>query len=228
MRSSPRVVEKAHAGELVSLVRTEIERSVAAGDRIALPTGRTPIPLYEAVAADPAAHPFWRSLRYLQLDEYLDPPPGTESFRAALARQLFDPVGVPAEARGSILDPADPGEGARMDRIVAEDGISLALLGLGANGHIAFHEPGDRAHGYHVVELAASTVAANFPDAPPGTKVHALTIGIDQLLAARTVLLWVPQREKQALLDRVLAGEGGDVPAGRLMGHGGLTVFRVR
>jgi glucosamine-6-phosphate deaminase len=226
----PRVVEADEPEALLSLVRAEIERSVAAGDRIALPTGRTPLPLYRELAADPGARGPWQSYRYLQLDEYIDPPPGTETFRAALARHLFDPLGVPQAARGSILDPADPAEAARMDRLVAESPIALALLGLGANGHIAFNEPGDRGCGYHVVELSPATVAANFPGAGNAhRRVRALTIGLDQLLAARQVILCVPQREKQPLLDRVLAGApNADLPASRLLEHAELTVFRIR
>ena len=180
------------------------------------------------MVADPRAQALWRSLRFLQLDEYIDPPPGTESFRSALARQLFDPIGVRAEDRGSILDPADPAEGARMDRLVAAGPLALALLGLGANGHIAFNEPGDRGRGYHVVELSAATVAANFPGAGAGARVRALTIGLDQLLRTRKLILWVPQREKQPLLERVLGGAAEDLPACRLLEHPALTVYRVR
>lgn len=206
-------------------VREEIRRRVHAGDRIAVPTGRTPSPLYRAVLDDATDRALWGSLRYLQLDEYIAPPPGTESFTAALARQLFDPLGVPPEARGAIVDPTDPDEPARLDRL-ATPPPRLCLLGLGRNGHIAFNEPGDRTPGYHRVTLAPDTVATNFPPDVAGP-VEALTIGLDQLAAAGSVVLWVPQPDKQALLDRVLAsGDDPALPATALLGHPDLTIVR--
>ncbi len=229
MGQNPLIIERSDAGALLAEVRRTLEASVAPGDRITVPTGRTPEPLFAQVVADPAARALWGSLRYLQLDEYLDPPPGTESFRDTLARQLFDPLGVSPEARGAITAPLDPMEGARLDRIHAEAGLQVCLLGLGSNGHIAFNEPGDRIAGYHVTKLTAETIEANFGGSvPPPTEVRALTIGIDQILAARRVLLWVPQPEKQSLLERVLTGPiDPQIPATALREHSNWVVFRT-
>jgi 6-phosphogluconolactonase/glucosamine-6-phosphate isomerase/deaminase len=221
----PRVIVAEDAEALLPLVRAEIEGAVAPGHRIAVPTGRTPLPLYRAVCADPAARALWGALRYLQLDEYIDPPPGVDTFAATLARELFDPLGVPEEARGRIRDPASRTEAARLDRLLAAEPLRLCLLGLGSNGHVAFNEPGDRARGYHHVELSP---ASRPPGWPAGARVRALTIGFDQILAADRVILWVPQREKQPLLDCALAGPPDpELPASRLLEHPRLVVFRT-
>lgn len=227
MNRGPTIIAETDPASLLRAVRHALEEEVAAGERICLPTGRTPAPLYAAVAGDPAARERWQSWRYLQLDEYIDPPAGTESFAATLARQLFDPLEIPLERRGAITVPGDPAEGARLDRLHAESGLALCLLGLGSNGHIAFNEPGDTTAGYHRVTLAEETVRANC-GANLDRPVEALTIGIDQILAARRVLLWVPQPDKQDLLDRVLAGPiDPALPATALLAHERCTVFRL-
>ena len=226
--SAPRVIQTTDAADLVPEVRRAVEAAVEPGDRIAVPTGRTPGPLYREVREDPAGRSLWGALRYLQLDEYIDPPPGTVRFAETLAAELLDPLAIPADDRGAILDPGDPEEGPRLDRILREEGpLAVCLLGLGGNGHIAFNEPGDRTPGFHVVTLSPETVAANLAT---GTTepVRALTIGIDQILASRRVLLWVPQPEKQNLLDRVISGPiDPELPATALQAHPDWIVFRT-
>ena len=228
MGRNPEIIEEEDPSALVAAVRRAVEESVSPGDRITVPTGRTPAPLYREVIADSRARALWRTLRFLQLDEYIDPPPGTESFAATLARDLFDPLGIAEEHRGAITAPGDRAEGARLDRLHASSGLAVCLLGLGSNGHIAFNEPGDEAAGYHRVTLTDETTAANFGSAvPSGTPIEALTIGIDQILASRRVLLWVPQPEKQELLDRVLTGPiDPQIPATALRRHPNWVVFR--
>ncbi len=230
MGSSPRIIERASPEELLVEVRREVEEAVRPGDRILIPTGRTPSPLYAQIRTNQESRKLWASLQYLQLDEYIDPPEGTETFSETLSRELFDPIGVPEQARGAIKDPENPQEGARLDQIVAEGGpIRLCLLGMGQNGHIAFNEPGDETPGYHAVTLTPETVEANFPREGDLGPIKALTIGLDQIFTAQKIFLWVPQTEKQDLLERVLAGpRDRDVPATALLGHPDWTVFRVR
>ena len=224
--TAPTIIEHADPVALGKAVRAAFENAVAANDLVTVPTGRTPAPLYAAVSADRASRSLWSSLRYLQLDEYIAPPAGTETFAETLARQLFDPLGLPEAARGAIERPEDPATAATLDARCGE-GLRLALLGMGSNGHIAFNEPGDTTPGYHRVTLHDDTVTANFGAAAAGTTIEALTIGIDQLLAAEEVFLWVPQERKQPLLDRVLAGPiDPQIPASALLAHPRLTVFR--
>ena len=224
--TAPTIIEHADPVALGKAVRAAFENAVAANDLVTVPTGRTPAPLYAAVSADGASRSLWSSLRYLQLDEYIAPPAGTETFAETLARQLFDPLGLPEAARGAIEHPEDPATAAALDARCGE-GLRLALLGMGSNGHIAFNEPGDTTPGYHRVTLHDDTVTANFGAAAAGTTIEALTIGIDQLLAAEEVFLWVPQERKQPLLDRVLAGPiDPQIPASALLAHPRLTVFR--
>nr|NIS40882.1 glucosamine-6-phosphate deaminase [Desulfuromonadales bacterium] len=74
----------------------------------------------------------------------------------------------------------------RYDRLIdAVGGIDLLVLGVGANGHIGFNEPGSRLHSRtRVVRLTPETLAANRRDlpkeGPPPNR--AITIGLRTIL----------------------------------------------
>ena len=214
-----------------------LERHVAQhtppGALVCMPTGSTPGPLYQRVRDHAASRELWRTFRYLQLDEYLDAPAGTELFRETLERELLDPLGVPSSQRLTIppLGAATPVEeiAATMNQTLVEHGpLDLVILGLGSNGHIAFNEPGENfAQEYHVVRLCETTLRRNFPQQEVHG-VHALTISVPQICAARRICLVVPQREKQEILDQSLSSpESPQLPASPLQRHPALDVFRV-
>ena len=78
------------------------------GDLMCIPTGRSPRNLYRLIREDSGNAPLWSSLRYLQLDEYLDPSGTIPSFRDELREQIFDPLGVPHNQVFSIDPAGDP------------------------------------------------------------------------------------------------------------------------
>jgi glucosamine-6-phosphate deaminase len=200
---------------------------------IALPTGTTPIGLYERLmvlartgsVALAAAH-------YFNLDEYVGiAPADPHSFAAFLRRHFLDAADIPADhvrlLRGDAPDIA--AEAAAHDAAVAaQGGLDLAILGLGGNGHIAFNEPGaDWSSGTHVVPLTLETRIANaayFAD-DFTVPTHGLTMGIGMIRAARRILLMVSGRAKADALAMLLAGRPDPHwPVTALCGHPGLTV----
>lgn len=198
------------------------------GDLLCIPTGRSPRDLYRFIREDVDSAERWRSFRYLQLDEYLDPSGRIPSFRDELRQQIFEPLQIPAENICSIDPMAEPEKQAKnLDEVYQQWGPPKAcVLGLGGNGHIAFNEPGSNFSGYTVVDLAPETVATNFQDSAP-TGLQALTISLDQILAAPNIFLLVPQPEKSKLLDQCLAGpRTSEIPASCLHDHPGLHVYR--
>lgn len=203
---------------------------VSPGDMVAIPTGRSPGVLYRQVREDPQILSLWSQLRFLQLDEYLDPPPGVALFREELREAVFDPIGVPPGNRLSIDPSSDPiAEARRLNQMYEEQGpMKVAVLGLGSNGHIAFNEPsGEFGRGYRVVELAKETIVANCPAPHPET-VEALTIGIDQITSAQHIQLLVPQAQKQEVLERALRGPiDPQLPASALGEHPSLHIYRM-
>ncbi|MCG8153174.1 glucosamine-6-phosphate deaminase, partial [Pimelobacter simplex] len=114
------VVPLADAGEVAALAADVVEAVVRARPDavLGLATGSTPLPAYgELIRRHRAgAGPSYDSVRCFTLDEYVGLPPGhPESYRATIARELTDPLGIPPE-RVHGPDPAPdalPTAGAR-------------------------------------------------------------------------------------------------------------------
>ena len=110
--------------------------------------------------------------------------------------------------------------------IAAAGGIDLAILGLGANGHIAFNEPGaDWNCRTHVARLTAQTRAAGGGGSADGVPALGITMGIATLREATQVLLLVAGDSKRAALAAFGAGRAlPEWPVTALLDHPRLTV----
>ena len=160
---------------------------------LGLPTGRTPIPLYrELVRLHRAGRADFSRATTFNLDEFAgisahDP----RSYHVFMRQQLFDDVNVPRR-RINFLDGAAPDadrECARFERAIARAGrIDLQLLGLGANGHIGFNEPGSglvaRTHRTRLTPQTRRANAALFGRAADVPR-EALSMGIATILCTR-------------------------------------------
>jgi glucosamine-6-phosphate deaminase len=200
------------------------------GPLVGFPTGRTPLPFYEALATRRPAGV--EALRPFALDEYRGLGPASpHGFAAFLRRHLVEALGLDP-ARLLSLDGAaeDPeAECRRYEGLVGGGAADLVVLGLGGNGHVAFNEPGSGPESRtRVLELTPESVRAAAADLPPGTAVpsQALTIGIATILEARRVLLMVTGPGKAAILRAALQGpETPLVPASFLRRHPNLRVL---
>ena len=206
-------VSQALAGRLRAFVHQQ-PRAV-----LALPSGGTPERLYALLAQEPQA---FSAATVFALDEYVGlAPDDPRSFAAFFARHVFGPLGLPP-AQAQVLDgrAADlAAEGARYEEAIARaGGLDLTLLGLGANGHIAFNEPGDAlAARTHVVELARPAADV----APQG-----ITMGVATLLAAPRVWLVATGAKKAEAVARMLGGSVDPrCPGSLLQLHPAAEVF---
>lgn len=176
-------------------VEAEVSRAIAAGPlTLGLPTGRTPVALYDRLAR---ARLDWSAVRTFNLDEFATlAPDAPGSFRAFMDAHLFKHVNLRAEAIGFLRGdvPDEDAECARYEGAIdAAGGLDLLLLGLGGNGHIGFNEPGPvLSAASHVVTLHddtrrsnAGAFAGDWQRVPP----RALTLGMRQILVARRVVL---------------------------------------
>lgn len=182
---------------------------------LALPTGRTPIPLYEALGdlcrrgdAD-----FTRA-RTFNLDELIGVAPShPSSYRAFMDRHLFSKIDIPRR-RTQVLNGLardSRRECARFERAIGRaGGIDILILGLGRNGHIGFNEPGTAlAASTHRVPLTPATRRANavwFGGQLRRVPREALTMGIGTILRARRIVLLAFGRPKAAVVRRMLEG----------------------
>jgi glucosamine-6-phosphate deaminase len=194
--------------------------------RLMLPTGHTPLGMYEALRAHAADGSLpTEAATLFQLDEYEGLRPDDErSYRAYLERELR---GI---RFGSFhgLDGTDAAC-AHHQALLDEAPIDLVVLGLGRDGHVAFDEPGSPVDaGLRRVELHPQTradAAADFGgiDSVP---THALTVGLRTLLAARELIMLVTGEAKaQALRDMLEGEKWSGCPASLLRDHRRLTVI---
>src|SRR5438067_10235243 len=163
---------------------------------LGLPTGNTPVGMYDRVVAECGRqYHCFRDVVAFNLDEYVGIPrdhPG--SYFTFMQRHLFTHVDI-EPANTHIPNGVAPDlkvECARYERSIASaGGLGITFLGLGSNGHIAFNEPGTPFESRtHVVALSESTRRANagfFLDQPVPT--HAITMGIGTILESREVIL---------------------------------------
>lgn len=189
----------------------------------ALPSGNTPVRLYEILAEAVRAEKVHFSWAHIfALDEYLgldgsDP----RSFKAFFEQHVFGPLGIP-DAQAHVLDgkAADAiAEAATYEAAITEaGGLDLTVLGLGANGHIAFNEPGATlAVRTHITELA-----------PPASDVapQGVTMGVGTLLSAPKVWLMATGAGKAEAVEQMLSGAVDPRwPASLLQVHPGAEVF---
>jgi glucosamine-6-phosphate deaminase len=178
---------------------------------LALPTGRTMIPVYGALAALHRRGQFSLArATTFNLDEFVGLPPGHPgSFRTFMRRHLFD--GVDAMPR-RIHFP--DGTGRRPEAyeaaIARSGGLDVCLLGLGDNGHVGFNEPADHlASSTHLVRLQLATRKANaylFDGRLSLVPKQAVSVGMATILNARTVILLATGRRKAQIVRRAFAG----------------------
>ena len=106
----------------------------------------------------------------------------------------------------------------------------MTLVGIGANGHVAYLEPGSSlAPATARVRLSLSTrrdlAAQGLRPAPR----EALTMGIESILSARRIVLVATGRAKAAAVSRALKGRvTPSCPASFLSLHPALTVILDR
>jgi glucosamine-6-phosphate deaminase len=194
--------------------------------RLCLPTGVTMVPFYREVARRVNLD---TAIIFL-LDEFGALPEGDPGrCESMLKRHLVDVVEGDPELVVPDVDAPDPeAEAIRYQRKIEEGGLDLAILGLGSNGHVGMNEPGSGRHSStRVVSLEPST-SDHAQEAYGATKppTWGMTVGLEQLLAAREIWLLVTGGHKAGILKKTLTDPvGPDIPATFLRGHPDATVL---
>lgn len=172
---------------------------------LGLATGSSPVGVYRELALMVQAGELDVSrMRGFALDEYVGiPREHPQSYARVIERDVVVPLGMEpglvAVPDGRAADLA--AAAAHYESALREaGGIDVQILGIGANGHIGFNEPGSAVTSRtRAVELAESTLAANarfFADESEVPR-RALTQGIATILDARAIVL-VAQGEGKA------------------------------
>ncbi len=201
---------------------------------IALPTGTTPHDMYQYLIEHYGDQKsIWQQISFLSLDEYIGlPADDRRLFQNWLAREILDPVSVPASNRITYNSQAEDtaAEAAAMEQLIKDNGpIGVAVLGLGTNGHIAFNEPGSSFDSVtRVIDLSDETRNSNaaYWGGLDQVPEQAFTLGLKTLSQAKQIILLVSGAHKAEILDKTLNGPiTPDVPASFLRTMANVTVI---
>ena len=205
---------------------------------LGLATGRTQTPVYTALRRMIAAGNVDVSrVTTFNLDEFVGiaaSHPG--SFRRYMDEHLFHSVRLDP-ARIHFLDGMAPDtvrECARYEAAIdASGGLDLQLLGIGANGHIGFNEPGrelvSRTHRVRLHDVTRRENAALFGGDAALVPEEALSMGMGTILKAETVVLMAVGRRKARCIERTVRGPlTTRLPASFLQTHRSVELFLDR
>ena len=202
---------------------------------LGLPTGRTPLALYEElIRLTEAEEVDWSEVRTFNLDEFVGLGAGDpESYRTFMQERLFRHINIRPQHIGFLNGRARDldAECERYERAIQEaGGMDLVILGIGANGHIGFNEPAESlVSRTHHVRLVQPTRAANarwFGGDISRVPLEALTMGMATILSARAIVLIATGASKADVVSAMLyRGVTTKVPASFLQLHPHVSVL---
>lgn len=182
---------------------------------LGLPTGRTPLLLYEQlVRLASEARADFSQVTTFNLDEFLGVPashPG--SYRSFMQRHFLDHVNIDPSRinflNGAAADPSE--ECCRYEKAIDDaGGLDLLILGIGTNGHIGFNEPADgltaRTHRVTLKPETRRSNAALFGGDLNAVPAEALSMGMGTILDAKSVVLLATGERKASCVEQLVTG----------------------
>lgn len=216
------------AYEAMKIVLTEKPEAV-----LGLATGSTPIGLYKCMIADyKAGAVSYKNMTSINLDEYVGlPVTHPESYRSFMNRNLFDHIDIKPENTHVPDGLAEDLQKAADEytAFAAAHPIDVQILGIGANGHIGFNEPGTPFDSHtHVVTLKEGTRRDNarfFDNDISLVPTHAVTLGMQDIMNAKAVILLASGAGKANAVAKMIKGPvSTDCPASILQTHPNVLV----
>ncbi|CED90325.1 MULTISPECIES: glucosamine-6-phosphate deaminase [Actinomyces] len=192
-------------------------------------TGSSPLPLYDELTRRCAEGRIsFKDVTGFMLDEYVGLPEGhPERYATFMERNLRSRVDM---APGALHGPdalADDLEQACADyeaQMAAAGYCDLQILGIGADGHIGFNEPGgpldSATHVDVLTEQTRSDNARFFDGDIDAVPTHCLTQGLGTIMKARKLVLIATGANKAEAIAHLVEGEiTPDWPATVMQNH---------
>ena len=200
---------------------------------LGLATGSSVLGLYEhLIKSYQNGDLDFSDIKTINLDEYAGLSKAhDQSYRYYMDNNLFKHINIKPENTNlpDGLAKNMKAECKRYNTLIENfGGADLQLLGLGLNGHIGFNEPDVVfTKETHLVDLEESTIKANsrfFADEKDVPR-QAVTMGIQNIMQAKKILLCVSGKQKAKIVKEVLFGDiTPQVPGSILQLHPDFTI----
>ena len=201
---------------------------------LGLATGSSPVGVYDDLGARCRSGALtMANARGFLLDEYVGlPPDHPQRYRNVIEQDFVAKVDIDS---ANVSAP----DGAATDLLAAcadyeaameqAGGVDLQILGLGADGHIGFNEPGSSlASRTRIKTLTRQTREDNarfFDDELDSVPLHCITQGVGTIMQARHLLMVVAGEHKSAAVRQMVEGPvTARWPATALQLHPHVTV----
>lgn len=199
---------------------------------LGLATGSSPIGIYENMIKDHKENgQSYQDVVTVNLDEYMGlPKEHYESYYSFMHRNLFDHIDIQEKNINLPSSVGDMEENLRKyEEILSKYHPDVQILGVGSNGHIGFNEPGTSFDSRtHIVTLAEKTRLDNarFFNDLSEVPTHAITMGIQNILDAKQIVLVAFGENKQDAIYGLVHGEVTEqLPASILQRHPNVTII---
>jgi glucosamine-6-phosphate deaminase len=199
---------------------------------IILATGTSQFPVLQILTDDASID--WGNVNIFHLDEYIGIPISHKaSFRKYLTERFLHRVSA-LKSYHLINGENDPyAECKRLNALISQVQIDLALVGIGENGHLAFNDPPadfETTEPYIVVDLDEACRKqqwgegwfATLEDVPK----KAISMSIQQIIQSKVIICSVPDERKATAVSNCLNGAVSHLhPASILQNHPNCTIF---
>ena len=197
---------------------------------LGLATGSSPVGLYKRLVEANKKGLSFKDVQTFNLDEYVGLSKNhDQSYYHFMFEQLFKHVDIDVnnvhlpKGEGSLEEVA-----AEYEAMLVQNPLDIQLLGVGSNGHIGFNEPGTSFDStVHVVRLKEETRQDNarFFKSIDEVPNFAITMGIQDIMRAKQILLIASGKNKAVAIKEMLEGKiREDVPCTILQKHHDVIV----
>ncbi|MGX5817685.1 glucosamine-6-phosphate deaminase [Chitinophaga lutea] len=230
IREDKHALGKAAGKDAADLIRRAISEKGQAN--IILATGTSQFQTLEQLIAEKDID--WSKVVMFHLDEYIGLPLShPASFRKYLQERFL--AKVPALKAAYLIN----GEGdaelerQRLNALIAQYPIDVALVGIGENGHLAFNDPPadfETTSPYLIVSLDEKCRLQQMGEGWFGSlaevPAQAISMSVRQIMLSKHIICSVPDKRKaQAIKDSVERPVSPAYPASILQGHASCGLY---
>ncbi len=181
---------------------------------LGLATGSTPVGLYkELIRMHKEEGLDFSKVVTFNLDEYIGlPPHHDQSYRYFMDVNLFNHINIDSRyihVPNGMADDIEAHCEWYEEQIKKFGGIDLQVLGIGANGHIAFNEPGSSLGSRtRIKTLTQQTIKDNarFFKSIEEVPKYAITMGIGTIMEAKEIILLASGKNKADAIKAAVEG----------------------